>query len=267
MEIEPKEFEENLQELEGYSYSGEESQRRTGRSKVRYYYILVIVLQAILNVYLFGRSWYQHVPLNRCSPVDHGSPLNVVYSPAQEAIEYKLVKFSFGFGDDISPYQGPPSPEIDAAWSALYPYPAAAVPKSEAAKMANRTSPIPGDESNYMVIPEVFHTLHCLNTIRKALHPEYYNFTGTELNRLLFREKHMDHCIDTIRQTLMCSGDVTPLVWDWDPVRKMTLGRTDTLHECRDFSKLQEWAVEHRMEGTFDESVHLPNDLNIPIIH
>jgi len=253
-----KELEEEMQELEGYSYLGQPSQNR---NKLRFC-LLIIIIQAILNISFLAR--YYHISKPRCFPT--GSPLNTVYSPAQEAIEYKLIKFSFGFGDDITPYQGPPSPEVDAAWAALYPYPEAAVPKSEAAKMANKTSPIPGDESNYMVIPEVLHTLHCLNTIRKALHPEYYNFTGTELNRLLFRDKHMDHCIDAIRQTLMCSSDVTPLVWAWDEKRNMTLGRTDVVHECRDFEKIQEWSAFHRMKvSTFDESVHLPNDLEIPI--
>ncbi|KAJ3737768.1 hypothetical protein DFJ43DRAFT_23524 [Lentinula guzmanii] len=176
------------------------------RPRTARYYICIITIQAIFNLFVLGRYW--HNSRIQCSPL--GSPLRLVYSPAQEAIEYNLLKFAFGFGDDITPYQGVPSPQVDAAWSALYPYPAAAVPKSEAAKMANKTSPIPGDETNYMVIPEVFHTLHCLNTIRKALHPEYYNFTASELDRLLFREKHMDHCIDAIRQSLMCSGDVTP---------------------------------------------------------
>jgi len=259
-ELEPKEFEDGP---DGYTYVGEPRSRTRKLMNNRRLFIFIIILQGLLNIVLFGQYWR-----DRPARLSYkGVPLDIVYSPAQEAIEYKLLKFNFGFGDDMTPYMGPPSPEVDAAWAALYPYPAAAVPKSEAAKMANKTSPIPGDESNYMVIPEVFHTLHCLNTLRKALHPEYYNFTATELDRLLFRPKHMDHCIDTIRQTLMCSGDITPLVWAWDEEKNMTLGRTDTVHVCRDFGKIQEWAEEHRMHGFFDESVHLENDLEIPIIY
>ncbi|KAE9403033.1 hypothetical protein BT96DRAFT_879063 [Gymnopus androsaceus JB14] len=264
IESESKEFDDG--ELVGpggyrYRYIGESPP--PSRNKARFY-IAIIILQGLLNVFLLSRYWYKS-SAHTCSPT--GSPLNIVYSPVQEAIEYKLVKFAFGLGDDLTPYQGPPSPEVDAAWEALYPNPEVAIPKSEAAKMANKTSPIPGDESNYFVIPEVFHTLHCLNTLRKALHPEYYNFTATELDKLLFRPKHMDHCIDTIRQSLMCSGDVTPLVWAWDEEKNKTLGRTDIVHECRDFSKIQQWAEVHHMQGTFDESVHLENDLDIPIFY
>lgn len=65
----------------------------------------------------------------------------------------------------------------------------------------------------------------------------------------------------------MCSGDVTPLVWAWDEEKNKTLGRTDIVHECRDFSKLQKWAETHHMKGKFDESVHLENDLDIPILY
>ncbi|KAE9403035.1 hypothetical protein BT96DRAFT_512280 [Gymnopus androsaceus JB14] len=167
----------------------------------------------------------------------------------------------------MTPYQGYPSPEVDAAWAALYPYVEAAIPKSEAAKMANKTSPIPGDESNYFVIPEVFHTLHCLDTLRKALHPDYYNLTTADPPKLLFQPGHMDHCIDVIRQSLICSADVTPLVKIWDEERNRTLGRTDVVHECRDFSKIQQWAEAHHMQGSFDASVYLENDLNIPILY
>ena len=36
------------------------------------------------------------------------------------------------------------------------------IPKHQAALLANKTSPIPGDDGHYVVMLNVFHELHCL---------------------------------------------------------------------------------------------------------
>lgn len=41
-------------------------------------------------------------------------------APAQDAISYQAVKFRDGFKDDVSIYQGDPSPDVDQAWVDLY---------------------------------------------------------------------------------------------------------------------------------------------------
>ena len=54
---------------------------------------------------------------------------------------------------------------------------------------------------------------------------------------------HVDHCIETIRINLMCTGDVTPYLMKLSPGR--LLGETpdfNSLHTCRNFKRLQEWA-------------------------
>jgi hypothetical protein len=51
------------------------------------------------------------------------------------------------------------------------------IPRESAAQLVNWTSPVPGDEGNYITMLDVFHQLHCLNLIRRALYPERYNRT------------------------------------------------------------------------------------------
>jgi len=43
-----------------------------------------------------------------------------IIAPAQHVLKYETNKFHEGFGWDTSIYQGPPSPELDAAWGELY---------------------------------------------------------------------------------------------------------------------------------------------------
>lgn len=49
------------------------------------------------------------------------------------------------------------------------------VPREDAAKLVNWTSPVPGDETNYITMLDVYHQLHCLNLIRRSLYPERYH--------------------------------------------------------------------------------------------
>ena len=83
------------------------------------------------------------------------------------------------------------------------------------------------------------------DNIRKALHPEYY---GPAHNNDTNFHLHQNHCIEQLRQYIMCSGDMTPI-----PTRYYTaLGRnyvdSDVPHTCRNFEKLQKWMV-RRYEG------------------
>ena len=56
------------------------------------------------------------------SSVDKGrrTRANVPSAPAEAAIEYKEVVFHNNFHEDRTPYQGPPTDEVDKAWNDLY---------------------------------------------------------------------------------------------------------------------------------------------------
>lgn len=57
---------------------------------------------------------------------------------------------------------------------------------------------------------------------------------------------HADHCIETIRKTLMCHGDVTPVLAIEDPDSPLGRRADFNIHQkCRDFEKLQGWISEN----------------------
>lgn len=41
-------------------------------------------------------------------------------APVQHLLEYRPVLYGNGFNDQVSIYQGDPSPEVDEAWEDLY---------------------------------------------------------------------------------------------------------------------------------------------------
>ena len=91
--------------------------------------------------------------------------------------------------------------------------------------------------------------------IRKALNPDYYpqmapDQHGGEDHLLGFR--HTDHCIDAIRQSLMCSADISPLVFRPDAMNKLRPeGRV--MHTCRNFEKIWLWAWDNRIKSNLHD--------------
>ncbi|KAG9225253.1 hypothetical protein CCMSSC00406_0007084 [Pleurotus cornucopiae] len=183
---------------------------------------------------------------------------NSLFSPANEAISYKYHRFFNGFGRNVSPFQVPPSKELDELWEGLYNLGISRIPASQAKQLPNATEAIPGDEHNYIVELDVFHELHCLNRIRKTIYSDYYPDMRLSLPG---NEAHMSHCLDSIRQSLMCSSDVSLIVWKWDEEAGQSFPRGDVVHRCRDFDKIKEWASERQLISNFNASVHVVNDL------
>jgi hypothetical protein len=69
---------------------------------------------------------------------------------------------------------------------------------------------------------------------------------------------HIDHCVEMIRQSLMCSADITVDVWAWNEGNQMVNVRADNMHTCRDFEAIRQWAIE-RKAPEFDRTIHLVN--------
>ena len=53
---------------------------------------------------------------------------------------------------------------------------------------------------------------------------------------------HVDHCIDVLRQSQMCSVDITPNVFQYSPRDFEIRAFANVLHECRDFEKVSPMA-------------------------
>ncbi|KAJ5115619.1 hypothetical protein N7448_011386 [Penicillium atrosanguineum] len=97
--------------------------------------------------------------------------------------------------------------------------------------------------------PDVLHSLHCLNAIRKHLDRDYY--AGSMTIPPEYRRLHVDHCVDHLRQALLCHGDLTPVTMK--PVVANTslpypvtfyLGQTEREHTCRSAEAIRNWVTE-----------------------
>ncbi|KAK0732542.1 tat pathway signal sequence [Apiosordaria backusii] len=178
-------------------------------------------------------------------------------------VEYVPVRFRRAFGKDLSPYQGWPDDEKDDLWEELYSYGASIHIDGQAAeRLHDKTerAPVPGFEDRYVVGIDVFHQLHCLNMIRMGLFPGRYNTSmkrpdGT-INYLQWL--HMDHCIESLRQSITCHSDISVFTYWWLESKKVMEPELGTMHVCRNFSRIRAWAFD-RFLNLEDRRKHVEN--------
>ena len=101
----------------------------------------------------------------------------------------------------------------------------------------------------------VFHQIHCLQMLRE----EYMIHVGIFGGGLMTHDgdpqaaeshkgRHLEHCFDYLRQSVMCCADTT-IEWanpDAGPTQKPLIDGWEIPHkECKDWSKVLEFTAEH----------------------
>ena len=74
---------------------------------------------------------------------------------------------------------------------------------------------------------------------------DYSNVTAFRAPPAVVRG-HIDHCIETLRKAIMCTADVTPVLFLNDAARLS--GRKSDFNirkKCRDFGRIQQWTWEN----------------------
>lgn len=64
--------------------------------------------------------------------------------------------------------------------------------------------------------------------------------------------EHLDHCIDVLRQNLLCNADITPLSFTRDRRDGKAKEVAEVIHSCRDFERIKLWALDHQMQMDMD---------------
>ncbi|KAK6864181.1 hypothetical protein PG995_000709 [Apiospora arundinis] len=230
--------------------SGKESSLSKRLSKITpYWQWIAHVVLLSLSLTILALSFC--VRSSRHCPVSERPP--ETYSPALSAIKYEIQHF------DLPPVpEGPfigKGPEVDKMWDYITddgddqdgPGPGRRARDHE-----------PGDgEKGYRVAVEVFHQLHCLNLMRQANHKAHYAPLGGDTAAPKHDlHNHIDHCVDALRQFVMCQADVNVFAFrfpfnDGDPWPDYT-----TPHVCRNYENIRRWAVDHGVPQVPGEPDH-----------
>lgn len=100
------------------------------------------------------------------------------------------------------------------------------------------------------------------NMIRKVTRPDYYTpvIPEDKTEDPLLGPRHTSHCIETIRQALMCASDISVYTWEWDEKIQSHRNQVKNPHTCRNFEKLRNWAKVNTKEIYFDGGYRVMND-------
>ncbi|RAH55362.1 hypothetical protein BO85DRAFT_479814 [Aspergillus piperis CBS 112811] len=112
-----------------------------------------------------------------------------------------------------------------------------------------------GPDQEYLATFDVLHQLHCVDLLRKGIHMDYYkdkdeHFVNQTDERIFF---HLDHCVDILRQTLMCNDDLSLVTYNWVQGLEIPYPNFNTYHTCKNwdtfFALNQKLDVSARWEG------------------
>ncbi|KAE9375971.1 hypothetical protein N431DRAFT_404069 [Stipitochalara longipes BDJ] len=134
---------------------------------------------------------------------------------------------------------GPPSNENDASWAGMLPVGTGYIVVNEPEKYGLAGLGLANTKEKNHFGVSVFHQLHCLGLIRQAYFDALTNNTRTG-DRDPFQhyrhkidlnfEEHVGHCLDYLRQAVMCAADMT----------------IEVASEEIDMLGISGWSIEHR---------------------
>ncbi|RFU31169.1 hypothetical protein B7463_g5187, partial [Scytalidium lignicola] len=144
-------------------------------------------------------------------------------------------------------YFGPPSNEIDNAWKKLWEPWGFSISEEEAkATWGDRyVEYYDAVAGGYTAGLDIFHTLHCVDFVRRAFYPERYPFTP------LHGPLHLEHCIDIIRQSIICYGSTTLIPTKYYRGIGHNYIDSNQVHTCRDIRELRNWVNERQKGGKY----------------
>ncbi|KAH8646942.1 tat pathway signal sequence, partial [Tricladium varicosporioides] len=153
-----------------------------------------------------------------------------------------------------------PNPKADAIWQDWEVVRFIPVSKAQIIRMGKDLSTVAkfedkdwglGDDA-YVGDLDVFHQLHCLNSLRKIAYGKYYNKSTVDAHGTSLREIHVNHCVDILMQALMCSGNVNILTSHWVATQPLPFPDMSANRKCINFDKLQDWRNAHAVDlGTY----------------
>ncbi|KAF2163208.1 hypothetical protein M409DRAFT_57512 [Zasmidium cellare ATCC 36951] len=172
--------------------------------------------------------------------------MNILPLSARDAIELELRPFETKTRDN--PFTGDPRPELDKAWHGLLENDIIQVSFEDLESLNLRSIEL-ADGSAEIASLSVYHALHCLKKVRHWIYKDYY-YPDRDGNKEALERGHANHCIEYIRESLMCHPDLSPVTFSWingtygnGPL--LPTNKDVAMHECANWEKLDSWAGDH----------------------
>jgi len=98
------------------------------------------------------------------------------------------------------------------------------------------------DDTKGMYIINVYHQLHCLKKLYRRITEDEKDLPRSSSS------EHLVHCIDALRQDVVCIADDN---LRWNDGTSLKADGEGQIRQCKDFSKLEEWALAPERNSCF----------------
>ncbi|PFH57202.1 hypothetical protein XA68_15382 [Ophiocordyceps unilateralis] len=200
----------------------------------------------LLLLVLLGLAWSERPGLTSAVPTGGRT-----WSPVQHLVEYDISNEHATDHNIYSQYSGPPTRENEEAWIRLINpiYFNATRDELERAgeSMVNVVKLTGG---GYLATIGVYHELHCLRQLRFWLYREHYypNLTDSQFR---YSHRHLDHCLETLRLTIMCHGNTALYSFNWNkPTEYRPATQSSSRSVCVKWASIHDWALSRKTSTT-----------------
>ncbi|KAI0448614.1 hypothetical protein F5B21DRAFT_518804 [Xylaria acuta] len=201
--------------------------------KRRFYRLLVTTV--IMVMLFIGEAVYN---LNKsCCPSIIPPGVKAPYVPVKLNYINRILKED----PDTPKFIGKPRPEMDEAWHNLLNGTLIKFSQEELLLAGNAKS-IAHKDGGFVGGLAISHSLHCLKRIKQYIHPEYYYPGDQDWVEL---DWHFDHCLESIRQEILCGGSAEVYTLEWTPASNEKPSVTvPQPRMCVDWESLHSWMKE-----------------------
>ncbi|GAW16356.1 hypothetical protein ANO14919_057820 [Xylariales sp. No.14919] len=220
------------------AFSDERSTGATDSSSIgviRFYRHVIMILTGVNVLMSFATVWLGIAFTKRVPYQIVKNDVELV-GPAEVPVEMELYRFQTGVRES-TPFFGPPNATTDAAWGTILNAGLIKLTPEQADALSAPTAKDQQDSTSYVGILEVFHQLHCLNTLRLRAF-------ATDPEVQFADPGHTAHCFEYIRQSLMCLADVNIAPISWNERKREYAIHWDATRQCRNFDKIHAWALD-----------------------
>ncbi|KAJ5419546.1 uncharacterized protein N7487_003096 [Penicillium crustosum] len=238
-----------LAEEEGTPWSGNGTSALTCTRFLACLFQLSALALVFLVGTLFGFHWRGDLD-GLCSR--HVSQYSTVMK--EVGIQYSLQEFNGSLLKE-NVFRQDAGPDVDAAWESLgVNYRSVRIPPEDAEQSGLAADQVKINAKYGGGFPanvEGLHHLHCLNLLRQSLYYnyDYYHTRGMGPSRTMtILSAATSHCLDILRQELMCTVDsgVLGQVWIY-PENPEPYVDFNTQHRCKNFDAVRRWAEENQL--------------------
>ncbi|KAI0169218.1 hypothetical protein GGR52DRAFT_593000 [Hypoxylon sp. FL1284] len=190
------------------------------------------------------------------------------YSPALEATKpgSRLTSFNRTDWSPFNPNSGNSMEYVDSNWTAHLRVGMMGLTETELRQLGvapESAVRLPASSGGgYMAYLASHHHLHCVYLLHQSLHPAFYaprSPLWTEPGSdAAHRASHWNHCVETLRQLVMCNADASVVTHAWPPVElglgvDLPVPVSENPRRCADWDAHFRWQLERQVPAVDGE--------------